>query len=366
VLLIQPQSLLAADHAGQVRRVALARADLEGLWWCDEPVFAANVRVCAPLLRRRVGDGHGSPPLPPGSRGGAGAPAATPIGAGSVRRWSGPSVAARASAPAPPEPPAPGAARSTTWSSLVTHGGVPEVDLGAGTGVVGDIATATAGFRDQFYGLAPFVVDRREGDGHRYPKLVTSGLLDPAHCRWGDRPVRFAGKPWQAPRVDRAGLAAENPRLAAWVDARLVPKVVLATQTKVLEAAVDPDGTWVPSVPVIAVHAAGERLWALAAVLLAPPISAWALTGFRGAALSSDAIKLSARQVMAIPLPSDGVAWAAAAELLRHGGRDALREAGVLMNRAYGAPPEVLAWWEARIPSGADRRHSRAAPQPVG
>ena len=54
--------------------------------------------------------------------------------------------------------------------------------------------------------------------------------------------------------------------MAGWVDDLQVPKVLVATQTRVGEAAVDEVGTWVPSVPTIAVVAPAERLWAVAAV----------------------------------------------------------------------------------------------------
>ena len=47
-VLVQPQSLVAARDAAPVRD---AIGDtLEGLWWCDELLFDASVRVCAPVL----------------------------------------------------------------------------------------------------------------------------------------------------------------------------------------------------------------------------------------------------------------------------------------------------------------------------
>ena len=177
----------------------------------------------------------------------------------------------------------------------------------AGTDRLGQIASATAGFRDQFYGLAPYVIDLRTADDHAFPRLVTCGVIDPGQCAWGQRSLRFAGKRYEHPRVDLAAMT-DNP-LRRWVADRLVPKVVLATQTKVLEAAVDVDGTWIPSTPVIAVHAPPDQLFRVAAVLLAPPVSAWASSVYAGVALTSDAIKLSARQVLEIPLPTTVAAW---------------------------------------------------------
>ena len=131
---------------------------------------------------------------------------------------------------------------------------------------VGDHATATAGFRDQFYGLQAHVTD-----GPTEAPLVTAGLLEPGRCAWGERPARFAGRRLDRPGVDLRSLARDDPKLARWVADRRVPKVLLATQTAVLEAAVDPTGAWVPSVPVISVEPrAGTDVWTLAAVLGSP------------------------------------------------------------------------------------------------
>ncbi len=141
---------------------------------------------------------------------------------------------------------------------------------------------------------------------------MTAGLVDPLRCRWGSAGARFGGRRWHAPVVDLEGLAAADAALAAWAAERRVPKVVVATQTRVLEAAVDTEGTWWPSVPTIAVvprPGSAADLWALAAVLSAPPVSAWALGQYGGTALSGDAIKLSARQILEIPLPVDARAW---------------------------------------------------------
>src|SRR5690606_24013222 len=171
-------------------------------------------------------------------------------------------------------------------------------------GRLGDVAVASSGFRDEYYGLVPHVHDlplprrpqlARTGDGpadHRVgPRpLVTSGLIDPGRCRWGERTVRFAKQTFDRPvvAVDELLVAADaapgSPvaRAAAWVAATSGPKVVVATQTRVGEAAVDETGSWVPSTPTIAVRGiddtAGsvpgdteiDRLWALAAVICSP------------------------------------------------------------------------------------------------
>ena len=128
-------------------------------------------------------------------------------------------------------------------------------------------------------------------------------------------------------------------------DRAVEPKVLVATQTRVVEAFADEAGTCVPCTPVISVVPRSLPLWHVLAVLLAPPVSAWALRRAAGAALSGDAIKLSASQIRTIPLPPTGDAWDQAVAQLRAGD---LRAAGSSMGLAYGC--DVQAWWDARLP----------------
>ena len=225
-----------------------------------------------------------------------------------MKRWTGADVAAL-------DPVAvPSGAGDDVWANLAAGIlGIPDLMLDSAR-PLGDLAAATAGFRNQFYGLAGFVVD---GGDETWPQLVTSGIIDPGRKAWGERPLRFAGRRWLTPRVDVPALHARgDPGVARWVDDRLRPKIVVATQSRVIEAAVDRDGMWVPSTPVISVTAAPERLDHVAAVLLGPPATAWALRRFTGAALATGAVKLAARQVLEIPVPPAGPDWDAAARLV--------------------------------------------------
>jgi predicted RNA methylase len=224
------------------------------------------------------------------------------------------------------------------WAPLLASArGVPAIEL-PDHGVVGDHATVVAGFRDEYYDLVPLVREAEPGDA----PLVTSGLIDPARSLWGERSARFGRRRWDAPGIDPL-------ELPAWAVALRVPKVLVATQTRVVEAVADPSGTAVPSTPVISVVAAGSLdVWHLLAVLLAPPVTAWALREATGAALSSDAVKLSAKQVRRIPLPPPGADWDDAARLAETGDVDGVATA---MTRAYGA--DVLDWWRARLAYGS-------------
>jgi hypothetical protein len=89
-------------------------------------------------------------------------------------------------------------------------------------------------------------------------------------------------------------------------------------------------------------------LWLLAAALNSPPLTAHAHRAHTGAALSPDAIKLSARQLAALPLPTNQDAWSRAAG---HARQNDLIRMGEAMCDAYGVPgDELMAWWVPRLP----------------
>lgn len=290
VALVQPLSVLAARDAAKVRAAVAERGRVTELWVSDGAEFAgATVRTCVPVVH--VGE--------PGGQ--------------------------------------------TEWGRLAAaHFGIPEVEMPRDTGVLGDLATCTADFRDQYYGLVPHVRDGGEG-----APLVTTGLLEPGVCEWGERPTRFARTSYAAPVVDVAGLRAADPRLAAWADARLVPKVVVAGQGRVIEAAADERGVWLPSVPVVSVVPRDPAdVWRVLAVLLAPPVVAEAAARYLGTGLVPGSVKVSARQLAALPLPSDEAAWREGAALAR---RSRLAELAPVMSAAYGcADPAVARWWLER------------------
>lgn len=335
VVLIQPESLLAARDAAPVRKAVESRATLDQLWLGGPDVFEAGTRVCAPILRR---DGpHGEP----------------------VTLWSGPLV----EGPGDRLGYRPG---QPTWSYLARRvNGVPEVNVESDR-VLGDVATLTADFRDQYYGLQPAVFDAEgqlDGEANGPWRLVTTGLVDPAVCLWGRVPARFAKQKFARPVIDLDRLSGE---MRAWAASRLVPKVLVASQTKVIECWVDEEGSALPVTPLVVAtprRGAAEAppdVFAIAAVVGSPVATAWAATNYAGAALASDALKVSARQMSELPLPADAGPWreaaaawrAATAESSPEAARGHLMSAGRLMADAYRLPdPEpLLRWWHARLP----------------
>ena len=327
VALVQPHSTLVARDATPTRRRVLDEARIVGVWFADDSVFHASVRVWAPVLDTSGAHRDGDP-------------IARRLGADFATVGCG-------------EPSVDQLRRS--WGPLVADlAGVPHVTVKT-NGRVGDVATATAGFRDQFYGLVGAVDEHDDADdGSDAWRLITSGLIDVLRHNWGRAPARFARTRYSRPivRLDRL-----EGSLAAWVRAQLVPKVLVATQSRVVEAVADPTGAFIPSTPVIAVHVPRERVWHLAAALSAPPVSALALSATFGAALATGALKLSAKQVLELPLPSDLGAWDRMASLAQQvaandGAARAthLAEFATVACEAYGAHDDRLVrWWLERI-----------------
>ena len=321
VTMVQPLSVVAARDASAVRGALAGRAELRELWVEDRarPAFAASVQVCAPLLV--------APPSSP------------PVAVAGERVWA---------------------------DRLADAVGAPRVALDEADVVrLGTLADVAAGFRDEYYGLVPLVREASDGGSAEEAPLVTTGAVDWGRSGWGERPVRFAKRSWKAPVVDLAGLRGLDPSMQAtravcrWIERTSGPKLLVANQTRVVEPAVDRLGAWVPSVPTLAVVPYNpDDLWLVAAAVGSPTATAWLWRRAPGTALSRDALKIAPRDLADLPLPPDRVAWAAAAEALdAYVARptDSAFEAYVdAAAAAYGAPPELVAWWRARVPPRID------------
>jgi hypothetical protein len=298
---ILPAPLLATRDARPVREAVGARTSLVRIWGAPPGAFGAGVRAVLAVARKG--------------------------------------------------PPAAGAWQRGDWALEASRTDGPPLPRLRSDGVVGDVAAVTADFRDQYYAV---VAGAREGGDEGSP-VVTCGLIDPARVLWGERPARLGRRTWSRPTAVLAGWAAD------WARQRLVPKVMVATQTRVVEAAADEDGRWLPAVPVVAAVPTDGDVWALLAALLAPAVSAHARRRHAGAALSADAIKLSAKQVALLPLPADRTAWGQGADAARaataagqhgdlEGWQSALAALADAMDEAYASnASEVRGWWWERV-----------------
>jgi SAM-dependent methyltransferase len=293
--LVLPQSIIGARDAGPVRAQVGDDADLVWSWWAPrQQHFDAAVNVCALGFRR-------------------------------------PSTATT---------------HPASWTGVVTDRlGIPSIDVGrlAVDGTLGDRADINANFRDEYYALVPAVSDAADG-----PPLVTSGLIDPGVCWWGERTVTFARTTFAAPRVDLDKLTGRFPK---WAARKLVPKVLVANQTRVLEAVPDPTGAWLPGVPVNTVTPlAAASVLDIAAMLTSPvaTIVAWQLAA--GTGLSTTTIRVGPALLGAVPWPAGDLTRAVEAL----GGGDVVG-CGRAIAAAYGldaadAEP-AIAWWSAQLPA---------------
>ena len=209
--LVLPQSLLSSRDAAEIRAAVDECATLRWMWWSPTLMFDANVRVWAGVWEvGALGSAPGSAPVR------------------EVRRSFGPDFE-----------PVPSTAMPRAWSGLITESPKAPPIGGGDEPCLGDIATFTADFRDQYYGLVGCVGDEVDG-----PPLITSGLIEPGRCLWGERPTKFAKQRYDRPRVN---IAALSPALQRWAQQRLVPKILIANQTRSIEAVFDEAGEWLPS-----------------------------------------------------------------------------------------------------------------------
>jgi hypothetical protein len=325
VLMVQPQSVLSSRDVEPLRTWLGRTAGTLGMWAAREPVFEAGVRTCAPL----VAVGRAQPEK--------------------VELASGPSVSFVGYSP--PAPWSSYAARALGAPTLTTSVVQPVSTLGR-------LCSATAGFRDEYYGLVEACGEAETGV-EPPNRLVTVGSVEPLSTTWGRAPIRFGNRKWRRPFIDEALL---DDKIRRWYRRQAVPKVVVATQSKLLEPVIDDTGTLVPSTPLLSVHATPDDLAYVAAVLLAPPVVALAWERWFGSAMAVDALKLAAGQLSELPLPVDRGRWQAAAELIAAEPGACLRrsvddgwqlaaEVARLMNDAFGADQAVLEWWLDRAPA---------------
>lgn len=312
VALVFPQSLLSSRDATPIRDRIAGRASLIWSWWTGQRVFDAQVHTCA------LGFEFSASPDP------------------------------------------------IDWSGVVTsRQGIPALpEVLGGAGRLGDRATLNANFRDEYYGMAPAVGDHAAG-----PRLITSGLIDPGTSLWGRRPITFARQRWIRPRIDIDRL---DDKMRLWAQRRLVPKVLVANQTRLVEAICDPLGAWLPAVPVVSVYPTGSHwddrerrgrddlatsAWTIAAVLTSGFASTWAWHRGAGTGLGANAIRISPVVLADLPWPSSDLTRAV--DALRSGD---LHGCAAAVDAAYGiaSTGDVGAWWRGLLERVESRQPAEA------
>jgi len=337
LVMIQPLSILSARHAEPVRRLVDTEHSLAGLWVPFAKVFDAAVDVCGVVIDAAAPSAPGKP--------------------ASVKRWFGVDFEPRPELDTTRGEPA-------AWGPLASQmQGVPVASFAhTSDRTLRDLAATTAGFRRQFYGLKPHVTERTPSQRDPISRLVTVGMIDPLTLQWGRREFTFAGDRYSQPVLDLDALAEQDPALMDWITERLRPKLLVATQTRVVETWADTEGAAVPATPVISVEPHDPSdLWHVAAALNAPLVNAWLAGHSFGTALSISAIKFSAQDLASLPAPTNRRAWDRAASLLQNSCAEASSPAGGfavegvlpqfadLMEQAYATTSDVSVWWHERL-----------------
>lgn len=333
--LILPQSVLASRDAAPVRTDVDVRCERIWSWWSPRRHFDAEVIVCALGFERRHGN-RVAPRHDPQTM------TSTPVSALS-------DIADRIATVGAPNGHARPAARRTAlgrWTDVVTSAlGVPALPELRTDGALDDRAVASANFRDEYYGLVPAVADGGSG-----APLVTSGLIDPGRCHWGRHPARFARRRFDAPTIRLDEL---DERMRGWAASRLVPKVLVASQTQVVEAVADPSGRWLPCVPITTIvpqasdaREASAAVWEIAAVLTSPVATVCAWHRCAGTGLSASSMRLGPRVVSPLPWPAGDLG--PAVEALEAGD---VAGCGRAVDEAYGVTDETIwRWWVESLP----------------
>ena len=256
IALIVPRSLLASRDAEPLRRFVEERADVLGIEPIDDVAFDAGVQPCVLLLRRS-------------------------------------DIEAKVSTDA---------YSSCTWS--MSNGATINRRTLDSAPTLSSICSATADFRDAYYGLAPFILEDESGtlDESLFPRLITSGMIEPGRTLWGIKRCRIYKRFWLRPRIDLNALQADES-MGVWARKRLVPKILVATQTKGIECVADETGRWLPVTPVISVYPReGVPLARIMRTLSSPQATLTASIMAQGTGMSASVFRLTARQIGQIPL----------------------------------------------------------------
>jgi hypothetical protein len=140
-----------------------------------------------------------------------------------------------------------------------------------------------------------------------------------------------------------------------------VPKVLVANQTRIVEAVCDPGGEWLPAVPMLGVYPTGShwddvdqrsvlelagQAWEIAAVLTSAVASAWLWHRGAGTGLSAHSIRLSPVTLAELPWPAGDLD--AAVDAVRLGD---VRGCSAAVSAAYGIADAVALtdWWTTSL-----------------
>jgi hypothetical protein len=326
--LCQPTSIVSTRDGAKIRDYLTSRGHLIQLLLDVDRSFDAAVNVCAPILQRA----HESDLVSSDWR-------SNQHGRASGSSWS---------------------------SALVDTLSLPRaphnLHLNEGA-TLASLAVVAADFRDQYYWVTHEVLELEDLPNRLpYARVISSGLIGSGLHRWAIKTARIGGTRYQRPVIP-VPPPGSHDRYHLWLQSRLRPKLLVATQTQTLEVVSDPNGSLVPLVPVLSLFPHNENdLYHLSALLLSPALTTIALSRHLGSGLSPKALKLSAQNLREFPLPKHQEAWDEAALLHRKSfsngadlspehRRSLLIASAHLIDEAFGvkSTEECYKWWVGKL-----------------
>jgi hypothetical protein len=140
------------------------------------------------------------------------------------------------------------------------------------------------------------------------PKLVTTGLIEPFACQWGQRKCRYLGSHYARPRI--IADAELSPALLARLrKAATRPKLLVAGLCNRLEAFLDPEGEYLGAVSTYSIFHPADKvapLKKLCAWLNSPRASALLRAELGAASVGGGFMTLKKKTLQELPMPKKG------------------------------------------------------------
>lgn len=231
--------------------------------------------------------------------------------------------------------------------------------------LLGEHVTATAGFRDEYYEIVKNIKEK-EGDWKYDTKVykgkgspvISTGMIDPNTSKYGKQEFTIGGKKYKQPVY----FGERSPKLQSYLDSISNAHFVVATQTKVIEA-MQLGLAVIPLTPIISITIkpgsdfAGYRHHNVLAILLSPVASFYAYTMFGGGGMGGNTMKLSAKNILTIPIPNPWSYKVCDSLSLLHKHNGVSKKFGYEMCKVYGLDDDdsriLTEWWWNRLPANS-------------
>lgn len=169
------------------------------------------------------------------------------------------------------------------------------------TPTLGEHFTITAGMTTgEAYAIREHLVDDPTASELR---LITSRLIDPGRCRWGETPCRYLGQHFTHPALSAEAVL--SPSLQRRVRSAYRPKLLVATLANQLEAYVDARGRDLGAVSTLLVFHADDQIAELMRLcdwLHSPSANDWLRAEIGAASVGHGYMTLTKRVLARLPL----------------------------------------------------------------